>query len=323
MTRNSPEHLASFAAAREILDKARSVILVSHEFTDGDDLGALLAVSRVLESRGKKTWKLARGGVPDNLLFLSGQSEVQEALPENLEEYEVLVTFGCGTLARPGYPELEKWPRPVVSIDHHHDTQMFGDVNVWDEHAAATCELVYRMLKTWGTKIDKYMAQSLLTGIFTDTGGFRHANVTAQTLEIAAELLRKGAKLDLISRFTFSQKDLGTLRAWAMALENARLDPDRKLVYTVITAEDLVRAQAREEDLEGVVELLNTIPEAKFSMLLKQRGDEIKGSLRSETYKGVDVSEIARSFGGGGHKLAAGFKFKGRIEKTAAGWEIT
>ena len=95
------------------------------------------------------------------------------------------------------------------------------------------------------------------------------------------------------------------------------------MVYTIITEQDLAKAEASEEDLEGVVELLNTIPEAKFSMLLKQRGDEVKGSLRSEPHKGVDVSEIARAFGGGGHKLAAGFKFKGTIEKTAEGWKIT
>ena len=179
------------------------------------------------------------------------------------------------------------------------------------------------MLKDWGVAIDKVVALNLLTGIFTDTGGFRHANVTSDTLEIAAELLRRGARLDLISRFTMSRKDLPKLRVWAMALEHARFDEKRKVVYTVVTAEDLEKAGAREEDLEGVAELLNTIPEAKFSMLLKQRGGEVKGSLRSEPHKGVDVSEIARSFGGGGHKLAAGFKFDGTIEKTESGWRIS
>jgi len=116
---------------------------------------------------------------------------------------------------------------------------------------------------------------------------------------------------------------LPKLRMWAMALENAHFDEKRQVVYTVVTTEDLAQAGAKEEDLEGVAELLNTIPEAKFSMLLKQRGEDVKGSLRSEPHKGVDVSEIARSFGGGGHKLAAGFKFKGTIEKTENGWRIS
>lgn len=200
---------------------------------------------------------------------------------------------------------------------------MFGTVNVWDKEMAANCELVYFMLQEWEAEIDKVIAMNLLTGIFTDTGGFRHDNVRAETFNVSAELLRKGAKLDLISRFTFSNKELPQLRAWAKALENAKFDPEREIVYTIITPEDLAEVGANESHLDGVVELLNTIPKARYSMLLKQRGDEIKGSLRSEAYKGVDVSKIARAFGGGGHKLAAGFKFKGKIDKTGDGWRIT
>lgn len=312
-----------FQAARELIGRHQSFLLVSHEYTDGDDLGAMLAVADVLASQGKQVVKVARGGVPDNLLFLPGYHEVLEALPPGWQEFQVLVTLGCSDLSRTGFVELAAWQKPILNLDHHHDTKMFGTVNVWDEKMAANCELVYKMLKAWGVEIDKSMALALLTGIFTDTGGFRHANVRAQTFEIAADLLRRGAKLDLISRFTFTSKDLPTLRAWAVALENARLDPGRKIVYTVITEDDLAKVGATENDLDGVVEMLNTVPEANFSMLLKQRGDEVKGSLRSEAYKGVDVSKIARAFGGGGHKLAAGFKFKGKIERTPDGWKIT
>ncbi len=320
---------SSFAAAYDLAGKSQRVILISHEYTDGDDLGSVLALARVFEGLGKNIWSMALGGVPDNLLFLPGHSDVHDRLPEDFADYDLLVTLGCGSLSRTGFAELEAgasqtgWTKPILNIDHHHDTQMFGTVNVWDETRAANCELVYVMLKEWGVEIDKVIALSLLTGIFTDTGGFRHANVTAFTLETAAELLRRGARLDLISRFISSQKDLPKLRVWALALEHAHFDEKRRVVYTVVTAEDLEKAGAQEEDLEGVVELLNTIPEAKFSMLLKQRGSEIKGSLRSEPHKGVDVSEIARSFGGGGHKLAAGFKFKGQIEKTESGWKIS
>jgi phosphoesterase RecJ-like protein len=313
----------SFQEARRLLDQSRKIIFATHEYTDGDDLGAVLALAQISSLLGKETIRLAKGGVPDNLLFLPGQSEVKDSLPEDLETFDLLVAIGCGNLARTGFPELENWRKPILNIDHHGDTEQFGTVNVWDSAAAANCEIVYSMVKDWNVKIDKSIATNLLTGIFTDTGGFRHANVTALTFEIAADLLRQGAKLDLISRFTLSGKDLAKLRAWAIAIENARFDAERKMVYTVITEDDLAKAQAREEDLDGVAELLNTIPDAEFSMLLKQRGDEIKGSLRSEPYKGVDVSEIARAFGGGGHKLAAGFKFRGKIEKTPEGWKIT
>jgi len=313
-----------FQKARNLIEQHRNVLIVSHEYTDGDDLGSVLALGQVLQGWGKQVFMIAKGGVPDSLLFLPGQNEVMEHLtPEIIADCDLLVTCGCGDISRLGLALLDAWQKPILNIDHHHDTKMFGTINVWDETAAANCELLYLMFLEWGVEITKPIALALLTGIFTDTGGFRHANVTAQTLEVAAELLRKGAKLDLVSRFTFFQKDLPKLRAWAVAIENARFDPERGIVYTVITEEDLRKVSAEEDDLEGIVELLNTVPEAKYSMLLKQRGDEVKGSLRSEVYKGVDVSEIARTFGGGGHKLAAGFKFKGRIERTPEGWKIT
>lgn len=314
----------AFAEAQKLLSEHQSVLILSHEYTDGDDLGSVLALGRVLERQGKDVVLAAKGGVPDNLLFLSGNAGVREVLaPEVLARATLLVTLGCGTLSRTGFAELEQWNKPILNIDHHHDSEAFGTVNVWDETRAANCELVYLMLESWNEDIDKLMALSLLTGLFTDTGGFRHANVSPVTMEVAAELLRRGAKLDLVSRFVFSHQDLPKLRAWALALEHTRFDEQNHMVYTVITGEDLEKAQADEQDLEGVVELLNTIPDAKFSLLLKQRGGEVKGSLRSEPHKGVDVSEIARSFGGGGHKLAAGFKFQGKIERTEEGWKIT
>lgn len=309
--------------AKSLIDPYRSFLLLSHEHTDGDDLGGILALGNILSSWGKRVTLVAKNGVPDNLLFLPGQNEVRDRLPADYPAHDVLITLGCGNIGRTGFDELSRWTKPILNIDHHQDTQMFGTVNMWDPDAAANCELLYRVFRQWQTDIDKSTAMALLTGLFTDTGGFRHANVTATTLEIAADLLRRGAKLDIISRFTFMQKDLPMLRAWALALEHARFDEKRRVIYTVITQDDLEKVGAREEDLDGVVELLNTIPEAKFSMLLRQRGDEIKGSLRSEPYKGVDVSEIARSLGGGGHKLAAGFKFHGKIEKNADGWKIT
>lgn len=309
--------------AKKLLQNSSRVIIFSHEFTDGDDLGSILALARVIERWDKKVVRVAKGGVPDNLLFLPGQSEVVEDLPVDYLTFDLLVTLGCGVMDRTGFSKLSEWTKPILNIDHHSDSTQFGSVNIWNEKAAANCEIVYDLITEWQEEIDKAIAMNLLTGIFTDTGGFRHANVTAKTFEIAAELLRRGANLDLISRFTFSQNDLPKLRAWALAIENARFDPERHMVYTVITDQELRRAEAQEEDLDGVVELLNTIPDAKFSMLLKQRGNEVKGSLRSEPDKGVDVAEIARAFGGGGHKLAAGFKFKGTIEKTQEGWKIT
>lgn len=310
-----------FKAASKALFAAHHAVLVSHEFTDGDDLGAILACKFALQVKGVRTTVVARGGVPDNLMFLPGVLEVTQQPPE--ESYDTVAFFGCGARARAGFEQWDTSGKKILNIDHHIDNRLFGDINLVDASASATCELVYHLIKFWKAEITKPIAMNLLTGIFNDTGGFRHANTTAQVLEIAAELMRHGARIDHISEFYFGRSELPKLRAWAKALENTRFDPEQKMVYSVVTEEELMEVGANPEDLEGVASVLNTVPEAKFAMVLKQRGDEIKGSLRSETYKGVDVAAIARTFGGGGHKLAAGFKLKGKIEKTADGWKIT
>lgn len=305
----------------DALRASKRAVLVSHEYTDGDDLGAMLACKFALESWGANATAVARGGIGDNLMFLPGVSQV---LPEPPKDgCDTVVYFGCGVAARTGFENWDLTGKKIINIDHHVDNRLFGDINLVDPAAAATCEIVYHLIKFWKVEITKPMAVNLLTGIFNDTGGFRHANTTAQILEIAAELMRTGARIDRISEFFFGKSELPKLRAWAKALENARFDPEQQMVYSIVTEEDLKEVGAEPEDLEGVVSILNTVPEAKFSMILKQRGDEIKGSLRSENYKGVDVAAIARTFGGGGHKLAAGFKLKGKIEKTMDGWKIT
>lgn len=311
----------NFKEATDFVKKSKGLVLVSHEFTDGDDLGAMLATKSALSVLGDDCVAVAKGGVPSNLLYLPGAHDVLELPPQ--VEYDSLIFFGCGELKRFGFEGWNVTGKEILNIDHHIDNKNFGTVNLVDPQAAATSELVYYWIKSMNVEIDKSMAINILTGIFNDTGGFRHANTSASVLEIAAELMRKGARIDRISEYYFGYSELSKLKAWAKALENARFDEKKKMVYSIVTEEDLKEVGATSEDLEGVVSLLDTVPEAKFSMLLKQRGDEIRGSLRSENYKGVDVAAIARAFGGGGHKLAAGFKLKGKIERTKDGWRIT
>ncbi|PIR96694.1 MAG: hypothetical protein COT91_05555 [Candidatus Doudnabacteria bacterium CG10_big_fil_rev_8_21_14_0_10_41_10] len=310
-----------FKAAHNLLTPASSVVMASHEFTDPDDLGAMLGLKDALTQMGKKVSIVARGGMPENLIFMPGATELVDTPPTH--EYDTVIFLGCGDIARHGFKNWDLSNKKILNIDHHPDNKLYGDVNLVDHKAAATCEIIYYKLKYLNIPITKQIATNLLAGIFFDTGGFRHASTTAATFEIAAALVRAGARIDRISNYFFGTTELAKLKAWARAFENARFDEKQRMVYSVVTEDELREIGAKPEHLEGVAEILNTVPEAKFSMFLKQRGDEIKGSLRSENYKGVDVSAIARTFGGGGHKLAAGFKLKGKIEKTDNGWKIT
>ena len=135
--------------------------------------------------------------------------------------------------------------------------------------------------------------------------------------------MKKGAPISRIVDTVFTNKKISTLKLWGRAFEKAKINAQNGMIATVLTMEDIENCEATTEDISQVASILNTVPGTKFSLILSQRDeDTIKGSLRSEEYKGVDVSEIAHKFGGGGHKLASGFEIKGKIKETEDGWEI-
>lgn len=315
--KNNPGFKKAWAA----LSQADKIFLSTHEGTDGDDLGSLLAMRLVLERMGKEVHSIVKGGVPHSLRFLPGSATVKEEF-EN-RPYDLVVTFGCNVIQRTGFEQLAAHPAPKINFDHHPDNRLFADVNIVEPKTAAVAELVFYFFRTNPEiEIDRDIATCLLTGIFTDTGAFQHSNTSPEVFQAAAELLKRGARIDTISKETFGgQRPQGT-RAWARALENTRFDPVKEMVFSVMTEEDMKETEAEDEDMTGFASVLNHIPQAKFALFLRQHGDEIRGSLRSDPHKQTDVSQIARVFGGGGHKYASGFKLKGKLIRDDKGWQI-
>lgn len=315
-------NILNFKKALELINRSEKIFLTMHEGPDGDDLGSVLAMRFFLMQLGKNPVAAIKGEIPDNLKFLPGHENILHQFPGDLD-FDLVMTFGCNKPERTGFPEIPKTRTPIINFDHHPDNSEFGKVNVVDPSTSAVAELVYYFLVFAEAQITKDIATCLLTGIFTDTGGFKHANTSAEALEVAAHLLKKGARIDKIAIQTMGKKRPSAIKAWAKGLENARFDAEKKMVFSVLTEEDLKEIGATDEDLEGFVELLNNMPLAKFALLLRQDGDVVKGSLRSEPHKKVDVSKIAKSFGGGGHKLASGFKIKGKLIKDGDAWKIS
>ncbi len=310
----------NFKKALELIKSSKKIFLTMHEGPDGDDLGSVLAMRLYLTKLGKEVSVAIKGNVPDNLKFLPGWEFVEPEIKDL--DFDLAIIFGCNKLTRPGFPKLETIKQDTINFDHHPDNTEFATVNVVDPSTSAVAELVYYFLDYAHAEISKDMATCMLTGIFTDTGGFKHANTSSQALEVASNLLKKGARIDKIAVQTMGKKRPSAIKAWAKGLENARFDTEKKMVFSVLTEEDLREIGASDEDLDGFVELLNNMPQAKFALLLRQDGDVVKGSLRSEPNKKVDVSKIAKSFGGGGHKLASGFKIKGKLTRKGDAWLI-
>lgn len=320
----------NFKKALDLIKSSKKILLTMHEGPDGDDLGSVLAMRLFLKQLKKDAVCVIRGEIPQIFKFMPGWENVRQEIPDL--DFDLAIFFGCNRIERSGFSalggiatggkKLGNFKGSIINFDHHPDNTNFGVVNIVDQEASAVAELVYYFLKFADAEINKDIATCLLTGIFFDTGGFKHANTTAESLEASAELLKKGARIDKIAHQIMGQKRPSTIKAYAKGLENTRFDPEKKMVFSVLTEEDLKEIGATDDDLEGFVELLNNIPQARFALLLRQVGDAVHGSLRSEPHKKVDVSKIAKSFGGGGHKLSSGFKIQGKLIKDKDAWRI-
>ena len=312
-----------FKKAKLLIDNSTNILLTMHERMDGDDGGSVLALAYELE-RQKKTITVAiKKGVPPNLTFLPGSGRVLDDIAEG-QKFDLLIVCGCSTLDRTGSRNIQNLTIPILNIDHHPDNALYGQVNLVDPKKSSVAELIFDLFNFCKWPIDKHLATCLLTGIITDTGSFMHSNTQASTLKAAAKLLRKGAQVSQIIGQTFKGKTPQILKAWGHALQNSYYDDKHKVIYAVITEQDLNElGQLPQSAFEGLAETLNTIPEAKFALFLRQEGSIIKGSLRSDPFKNADVAKIARLFGGGGHKLAAGFSLAGKLSKDSSGkWKI-
>src|SRR3972149_1267345 len=201
---------------------------------------------------------------------------------------------------------------PVINIDHHATNDYFGKINLVDLTATSTCEILVSIVEALSaeqTLMDEQIATSLLTGIISDTGSFQNSNTTPKSLTVAAQLIAQGGQQQEIVKKLYKTKPLSTLKLWGRILAQIREDKENKFIWSLVTIRDLEQTSASEEEITGAIdELLTSTPDAEVVLLLSEREDGIYGSIR--TTKGVDASEIAKKFGGGGHVGAAAFQLK-------------
>lgn len=305
-----------------IISKSNKILLYAHSGPDGDTAGSVLALKQHLELNGKIADIACIDPLP---IFLETLTDKIFHSPEKLDLETYDAAIGCDSVERGFQNIIGQLGKKTVTviIDHHPDITLKGDVVIIDSKRSSTCEIIYEYLLSQNALISKSVATYLMIGILSDTGNFQHANTSSRVMEISSDLMKRGASVSKIIEATFANKKLSTLKLWGRAFEKAKINPTNGLITTVLTKADIEQCSASTDDIGQVASILNTVPGTKFSLVLSERDDNtIKGSLRSEEYKGVDVSEIAHLFGGGGHKLASGFEIKGKIIETKTGWEI-
>ena len=304
----------------------QSFLLMIHEEPDGDTLSGTVACYLAIKSLGKKVSMVCKDEIPRPFLFLPAVKFIKKDIL--FGDFDCILIIDCGDLKRTGFAErlkkFAKVSKNLINIDHHpkNDLWKIANLNLIDQKASSASEIVWELLKKIPVSISSDMATAILTGIYTDTGGFKHSNTTPQTLKIASELLVYGARLKTITRNVALNKSIAALRLWGIALSRIHKNQKLQIVSSVITSEDLEKCQAVHADLAGVVNLMNSIPDSSATILFYETSEgKIRASLRTEKEK-VDVARIAKLFGGGGHKKAAGFTVEGKLKMNGRSWEI-
>jgi phosphoesterase RecJ-like protein len=287
-------------------------LVTSHDNPDGDALGSLLATHLALEALGKDS-SMVLGGtapLPGEYAFLGIEKRglLRSAPPDAAGR--VLVAVDCAQESRIVDPSLIGVAPLTVNIDHHHDNTRFGDVDLVVEGASSTGEVLADVFADLGVGLTPAIAEALYTAVVTDTGRFQYSNTTPKALRLAAELVEAGANVSRVFVEVYESTPFPKLKLLARALERATELADGRIVVSELLREDFDAAGAEEPYSEGIIDHLRAVDGAELVALVRELPEGAasarKGSLRSHP-DGVDVSAIARSFGGGGHKRAAGF----------------
>ncbi len=301
-----PETLARVV---EMLKGASTIYVAAHIAPDGDCIGSLLALGFALEKMGKVVTFAVDDKLTDTYAFLAGLDKIQDCQPG---DQELFVYVDGSDRARYGraYNADKIGARPTINIDHHVTNENFATVNLVDVHAASTAEIVYEVIQELGVEIDKNIAQALLSGIVTDTLGFRVQATTAETLEKARELVCLGGDIPEIIERVYNRRSFNALRLLGYTIENARLEGP--IIWSQVSHGTLKQYGLNGNSTGGIVNTLLSVAEAQIAFFLTEKADgQVEVGLRSRP--GTDVSGVAIRLGGGGHKQASGATIPGPL----------
>jgi phosphoesterase RecJ-like protein len=297
-------------AIADVLREHDRFVVVTHENPDGDALGSLLAATLALRHLGKDAVMYLPGTtpLPAEYDFMPLDDLVREAPADAAER--VLVAVDCAKAERIGDDAAVSRAPLVLDIDHHHDNTRFGDLNLIVADASSTGEVLRDLFDELGIELTPELAEPLYIALVTDTGRFQYANTTPKALRLAAELVDAGANIHAVFQQVYESVDFAKLKLLARALDRAEVLEGGRIVVSHLLRTDFAEVGAAEPYSEGIIDYLRAVEGAELAVLVREQLNEAahahKGSLRSSIDE-LDVSAIARRFGGGGHRQAAGF----------------
>ena len=299
----------STAAIKDRLRAAQKVLITSHVRPDGDAVGSLLGLGLALQNAGKTVQMVLADGVPSSFRYLEGSDRVRKEPDRN---FDTFITVDCADFKRLGKP-FQNFGQPDINIDHHITNERFGVVNLIEGQEVATAAILTSYLPAWGYEITRPIAAALLTGIITDTLGFRTSNVTPEALRQAATLMETGVDLSELYMRGLVRRSFSSARYWGTGL--SKLESSDGIVWTTLSLADRKASGYDGNDDADLINMISAIEEHKVGMIfVEQRDNHVKISWRA-LEQGVDVSTVAKQFGGGGHAAAAGADLPGALNE--------
>lgn len=294
------------------IKQAEKIVILTHESPDGDAMGSALAMKLMVEKLNQKCDVI----IPEYsrmFQFLPGAEEIK--IESEIETYDLAISVDCGNFKRLAKNEYFEKAKKTIVIDHHGSNNMYGDINYVNPVSPACCEILISMAEYFGITISQEMGTCIMTGIITDTGGFRYMGITPDTFEYAAELIRLGVDIPTIYKKTMGTKTKANFELTKRVIDRMELLEDGKVSFSYMTSQDELEVNAEPGDHEGLVNIGKDIEGVQVSIFIRQKDNEdvYKVSLRSED--GINVSDICLLFGGGGHARAAGVLMKGTREE--------
>lgn len=291
---------------KQKIDQAQHIGVTAHIRPDGDAIGSVLGLGLSLQTAGKQVEMVLKDGVSNSFRHLVGSELIKRSFSADCDLY---IVVDCSDLKRTG-GVLDGKTVGIV-IDHHITNENFAELNLVEPSSVATSAILAQKLPAWGYPITQDVARALMTGILSDSIGFRTSNTTSASLRIAADLMDLGANISELYNKALINRSFAATNYWGFAL--ARLQHEDNLVWTTLTLQDRANSGYSGNDDADLTNILSSIDPLDIAVLfVEQRADLTKVSWRARS--GLDISGLAASFGGGGHPAAAGAEISGSLD---------
>ncbi|KAB3531336.1 DHH family phosphoesterase [Alkaliphilus serpentinus] len=301
---------------KDMVFSAKNIAVISHINPDGDSLGSALALAVTLSTINSNVTLYINDVLPAKYEFLPEVHRFIMFKEEELEEFDITFVLDCGDIDRLGSSRsLADRTKNLVNIDHHVSNNHYGDINIIDVKASSTSQMVYHLIdEILQLPITPEVATCLYVGIVTDTGSFKYDNTSPETHRVVAKLLELGVDIEDITIHLFQNNSYKGVKFLGEFLKSLEILIDGKLALATISLQMLNKYSLDPDETDSIINYGRDIKGVEVAVTLKEVDKNlIKISLRSKT--NIDVNEIAKAFGGGGHKKASGATLKGTIEE--------